>query len=425
MKMKVINMAMKKVGDDKLRRKVVSFLLVTLMMATITPVHADEVSEPTTAATEVTTTETKPTTTEKKETTHHKEKTVKKDKKTKKKSTKKDGKKKSKQKEKSKKKENKKSTIPMPKRAVKKKGCDTVQKKIVKMQSKIKKLQKEQKNIRKEIKKENNKKEALQRFYQQYPTEREATMKLRGQKITPLTKISEEDDALRNRLFSLANTFHDDQLRKIASEYVFGVRDLNFEDLLNEDDTIDLNTYLKGKYIAPTQNMQIGIKNKDQEIQKLKKQIKEEKKTRFFDPKNVNSISNITVDDAKKMLSGTQLYPEAEAFVKAERIHHVNAVFLMGIAAHESAWGTSRRAREDNNLTGYGVYSDSAKGINKPSKEEGLLATAETLHERYLTPGGSYYEGTSVADVNKHYCVGNEWAGAVVGYAYQLMNKLN
>ena len=159
--------------------------------------------------------------------------------------------------------------------------------------------------------------------------------------------------------------------------------------------------------------MQIGIKNKDQEIQKLKKQIKEEKKTRFFDPKNVNSISNITVDDAKKMLSGTQLYPEAEAFV------------LMGIAAHESAWGTSRRAREDNNLTGYGVYSDSAKGINKPSKEEGLLATAETLHERYLTPGGSYYEGTSVADVNKHYCVGNEWAGAVVGYAYQLMNKLN
>lgn len=66
MKMKVINMAMKKVGDDKLRRKVVSFLLVTLMMATITPVHADEVSEPTTAATEVATTETKPTTAEKK-----------------------------------------------------------------------------------------------------------------------------------------------------------------------------------------------------------------------------------------------------------------------------------------------------------------------------------------------------------------------
>ena len=98
--------------------------------------------------------------------------------------------------------------------------------------------------------------------------------------------------------------------------------------------------------------------------------------------------------------------------------------FLMGIAAHESAWGTSRRAREDNNLTGYGVTSDSAKGINKATKEEGLLTTAKTLHEKYLTAGGSYYAGTSAEDVNKHYCVGGEWAAAVVNDAYQLMNQL-
>ena len=98
--------------------------------------------------------------------------------------------------------------------------------------------------------------------------------------------------------------------------------------------------------------------------------------------------------------------------------------FLMGIAAHESAWGTSRRAREDNNLTGYGVTSDHAKGINKSTKEAGLLATAETLHEKYLTSGGSYYVGTSAAAVNKHYCVGGEWAAAVVKNAYLLMNRL-
>lgn len=393
------------------------------MMTTISPVHADEATEATTSVMKITTTETKATTTEQKEIIHHKKETTKKER------IKKASKKKSKTEKKVVKKNSskeKKASIPMPKRAVKRKGCDTVQKKIMKMQKKIKRLQNEQKNIRKKIRTERKKEKALQQFYQSYSTEGEANMKLRGQKITPLTKITEEDEAFRNRLLNLANVFRDDQLRKIASEYVFGVRDLNFENLLNnKDDSIDLNTYLKSKYIIPTQNMEKEIKQKDQKIQKLKKKMEKEKKTRFFDPKNVNSISNVTVDDAKKMLSGTQLYPEAEAFVKAERIYHVNAVFLMGIAAHESAWGTSRRAREDNNLTGYGVYSDSAKGINKPSKEEGLLATAETLHERYLTLGGSYYEGTSVADVNKHYCVGNEWAGAVVGYAYQLMNKLN
>lgn len=419
------------------------------MMATVNPVYADEMAESTiTTTTEATTTETKPTTTEHKKETHHKEESKKKKKEKKKQSNKKKNQKKKKKtdkknssKSKKAKKEKKTTSIPMPKRAVKKKGCDTVQKKIAKMQKqtvqmrkKIKKLKKDQKEIQSKIEVETNKKEIMQQFYKQYPTEREAKMMLCGQKITPLTKVTKKDEKLRNQLLSLANTFHDDQLRNVASQYVFGIRELDFEDLINDNknDTFDLNAYLKGKYIAPTQNMKQEIKQKDQEIQKLKKdipklqkQIRKEKKTRFFDPKNVNSISNITVDDAKRMLSGTALYPEAEAFVKAERIHHVNAVFLMGIAAHESAWGTSRRAREDNNLTGYGVYSDSAKGINKPSKEEGLLATAETLHERYLTPGGSYYEGTSVADVNKHYCVGNEWAGAVVGYAYQLMNKLN
>ncbi len=117
------------------------------------------------------------------------------------------------------------------------------------------------------------------------------------------------------------------------------------------------------------------------------------------------------------------MYNDAKAYVKAEEKYHVNAVFLMGIAAHESAWGTSRRAREDNNLTGYGVTSDHAKGINKSTKEAGLQLT-ETLHEKYLTSGGSYYVGTSAAAVNKHYCVGGEWAAAVVNNAYQLMNQL-
>ena len=170
--------------------------------------------------------------------------------------------------------------------------------------------------------------------------------------------------------------------------------------------------------------MEQKIKKINKQIKQLRKQISKEKQTRYFNPNNVSLLSHITVDDAKHMLEGTALYADAKAYVKAEEKYHVNAVFLMGIAAHESAWGTSRRAREDNTLTGYGVTSDSAKGINKATKEEGLLTTAKTLHEKYLTPGGSYYCGTSAQAVNKHYCVGGEWAAAVVNDAYQLMNQL-
>ncbi len=75
-------------------------------------------------------------------------------------------------------------------------------------------------------------------------------------------------------------------------------------------------------------------------------------------------------------------------------------------------------------MSGFGLRSVNANGINKSTKEAGLLATAETLHEKYLTSGGSYYVGTSAAAVNKHYCVGGEWAAAVVKNAYLLMNRL-
>lgn len=308
--------------------------------------------------------------------------------------------------------------ILMPKRTIRKKGCVSIQKRINQKKLNIKHAREKQKKYKTLIQKDQTRRIALSKFYETY----DQKVSYVGQEMTPLTKLTEQDLKMKNDLMKLAELYQDQELSEIAATYVFGVHEMNF---LQKEETINLNDYLKTKYIQPDNTLQENIKKLDQKIAQWKQDIKREKKTRYFDPKDVSFISNITVSDAKEMLSGTQLYQDATSFVKAERIYHVNAVFLMGIAAHESAWGTSRRAKEDNNLTGYGVYSNDAKGINKASREEGLLATANTLHERYLSKGGSYYEGTSAADINKHYCTDNEWAGAVVTYSYQLMNKLN
>lgn len=308
--------------------------------------------------------------------------------------------------------------ILMPKRTIRKKGCVSIQKRINQKKLNIKHAREKQKKYKTLIQKDQTRRIALSKFYETY----DQKVSYVGQEMTPLTKLTEQDLKMKNDLMKLAELYQDQELSEIAATYVFGVHEMNF---LQKEETINLNDYLKTKYIQPDNTLQENIKKLDQKIAQWKQDIKKEKKTRYFDPKDVSSISNITVSDAKEMLSGTQLYQDATSFVKAERIYHVNAVFLMGIAAHESAWGTSRRAKEDNNLTGYGVYSNDAKGINKASREEGLLATANTLHERYLSKGGSYYEGTSAADINKHYCTDNEWASAVVTYSYQLMNKLN
>lgn len=310
--------------------------------------------------------------------------------------------------EEKKKKEEKK--IPMPKRTVKVKGCRSINKR-------IQKLKKEKIDLQNKIQKEQKKKKALENFYSNLDTTYGVEIALLGQKIQ--TKRTKEDIAFQQRLIELSKTFDDPYLKEISKKFVFGLRmDYEINLPLEKKETFNLNDYLQKKHISSIDSMK-------RRIDKINKSIKLEKKVRYFDPKNVSYISNITVSDAQQMLSGTELYSEAESFVKAERLYNVNAVFLMAIAAHESAWGTSRRAKEDNNLTGYGVYSDNATGINKKTKEENLLATAATLHDQYLTEGGNCYEGgKSVANVNKNYCVGNEWAGAVVNYGYQLMKKL-
>ena len=396
-----------------MRRKIMTAFVCAIMTISVIPVYADDTQTDQAVTTEVST-ETAATVQETKR-TQRKEQQKKKT--TSKKYTKT-------KKVKSKKKAETNKVVPMPTQVISKSSSDTIEERIKDKQAKVKQLKKQKAKIQEEIRLEQQKFQSINEFYKKYTANSKAEIALYGQEITPSMKISKKDEQLREDLYELADLFGDENLRTIASEYVFGINHPDFETLLDKNETIQLDQYLKNEQILPIKPMEEKVQTIKKQIKKFKEEIKKEEQTRYFNPNDVSALSHITVADAKHMLEGTALYENAKSYVKAEEKYHVNAVFLMGIAAHESAWGTSRRAREDNNLTGYGVTSDHAKGINKSTKEAGLLATAETLHEKYLTPGGSYYVGTSAAAVNKHYCVGGEWAAAVVKNAYLLMNHL-
>ena len=396
-----------------MRRKIMTAFVCAIMTISVIPVYADDTQTDQAVTTEVST-ETAATVQETKR-TQRKEQQKKKT--TSKKYTKT-------KKVKSKKKAETNKVVPMPTQVISKSSSDTIEGRIKDKQAKVKQLKKQKAKIQEEIRLEQQKFQSINEFYKKYTANSKAEIALYGQEITPSMKISKKDEQLREDLYELADLFGDENLRTIASEYVFGINHPDFETLLDKNETIQLDQYLKNEQILPIKPMEEKVQTIKKQIKKFKEEIKKEEQTRYFNPNDVSALSHITVADAKHMLEGTALYENAKAYVKAEEKYHVNAVFLMGIAAHESAWGTSRRAREDNNLTGYGVTSDHAKGINKSTKEAGLLATAETLHEKYLTPGGNYYVGTSAAAVNKHYCVGGEWAAAVVKNAYLLMNHL-
>lgn len=149
-----------------------------------------------------------------------------------------------------------------------------------------------------------------------------------------------------------------------------------------------------------------------------------------FNPNNLLQKSNVSVSDMYKALKGTALYELAPIYVEAEQLYGVNALFIAGLTAQESGWGTSNRAIYDNNLTGFGVYNSSSKGINATSKRENILQTTNWLKNKYLTPGASYFYGYGIKDVNVKYCLGSNgltdyhWSSNITKIAQNLLIKI-
>lgn len=117
-----------------------------------------------------------------------------------------------------------------------------------------------------------------------------------------------------------------------------------------------------------------------------------------------------------------------KSYVEAEKKYSVNAIFLLSLTAHESYWGKSPRAVNQNNLTGYDVTSDEAKGRNFNSKEHSILKTAELLGKEYLTPKGLFYTGGyDIYRVNSLYCPvgGTTWSDDIIAIAEESITKIN
>lgn len=386
-----------------MRRKLVSSLLCMMMMCTVcTPAYADEaVTADTSVTTEVATTES---TTATVTTTAAQKKVQKIDKKAKKTNTKKKKKKASKN-------SNKKDSS-FVQEAPKKKITFVVKK----TQGQLEKLVKEKRAAADQIKeKKSEKKEyqeklqKIQNFYTQWNY---------GSYIGIQTSSDQSLDNLNDpadqTIKQLADNLNDTGLIQASMNYHFGLQDQkNILIMMDSQDSIDLQPIIEKK----KESYQSSIQSIDQKIRDLKTSIQvadhsmkliENKKSIVFDPMNLLKKSNLTKDKAKKILKGTALEDCSDYFIECEEKYGVNAIGVMAIAVHESAWGTSRRAQEDHNLTGYGVYSDSAKGINAPSKEENLLMTAKLLKESYLTRSGSHYKGTSLMAVNESYCTSGD-----------------
>lgn len=173
---------------------------------------------------------------------------------------------------------------------------------------------------------------------------------------------------------------------------------------------------VKGVEDIKLKSSKYDISYKTKDIEKLNEESKspninidkERQKSVSYNREDVTQISRVTKEELKEVFNNytgaSTMVNLADALVDAESIYGVNAFTMAAIVALESGFATSRRAIEDNNLTGYEVYSDDSQGRLFPSQYESILQTARHLSENYLNEEGIYYEGLSVDDIQINYC---------------------
>ena len=99
--------------------------------------------------------------------------------------------------------------------------------------------------------------------------------------------------------------------------------------------------------------------------------------------------------------------------------YELNEIFFCGLIAAESGWNITKNHRSKCN---YISMMSKGKMIQFASEEAGLEAAAKLLHNKYLTPGGSYYKGKTLSSVQKIFCPDSStWVGLVYGCMKQIV----
>ncbi len=99
--------------------------------------------------------------------------------------------------------------------------------------------------------------------------------------------------------------------------------------------------------------------------------------------------------------------------------YSLNEIFFCGLISAESGWNIAPAHRSTHNY----ISLMSANGLLRfSSVEDGIEKAAQALHDRYLTPGGCFYYGPTLAAMKTRFCPASPtWVNLVYGRMEQIM----
>ena len=98
--------------------------------------------------------------------------------------------------------------------------------------------------------------------------------------------------------------------------------------------------------------------------------------------------------------------------------YSINEIFFCGLISAESGWNIASNHRSTHN---YISLMKNGQLISYSSVSEGLEVAAKKLHYNYLTPGGKFYHGRTLAGVKTCFCPSSTWVDLVYGRMKQIV----
>ena len=203
----------------------------------------------------------------------------------------------------------------------------------------------------------------------------------------------------------------------------------NTQEDVNEEVKQVLETESKDK----ENNENVEIIENNEAKKNTEEENKEETEEKYISIEDVKISKNMDLtvrtglsrDNFIKLISGVKA--DTSGFFKQNagtiydlcKEYSLNEIFFCGIISAESGWDIAQNHRSTHN---YISLMSNGKLISFPSVESGLREAAKRLHTNYLSKGGKFYYGKTLADVKTKFCpASSTWVSLVYGRMSQIV----
>ena len=194
------------------------------------------------------------------------------------------------------------------------------------------------------------------------------------------------------------------------------VEEINVEKLIRNKETKIVNNYTRN--IKTTSRNEAQRKSKKEETKKEQKYIKP-KDVKISKNMDLSKRTGLSKQDFKRVIKNLKqdktkfFYNNADTIYDLCEKYQINEMFFCGLIVAESGWNIAGNHRSTHNYISL-MYK--GKLIRYSSTKEGLEVAAKKLHQNYLTPGGKFYGGKTIAGVQKRFCpASTTWDDLVYG----------